>query len=242
MISAVICTANPRLDYLERTVGSVLAQDLETNRWELVIIDNASSAPLDALPLVLENALRVVREERVGLTAAKQRAAREVTGEVIVFVDDDNVLAPDYLRTVAELFDDANVGVVGPAITAEYEIPPPAWFRDPRVEASVVVRSLPNDMLYVSTVPETGTYFPSGAGSCVRRSVLVGYFDSLTAATRVEGRRGDRLSGGEDWDIGLFAIAQGLLVGTCGRLRLTHLIPSKRLERAYLERARGRIS
>jgi len=236
VISAVICTVNPRLDYLERTVKSLLEQDLEKGNWELVVVDNASSRPLETLPVISENALRVVREERVGLTAAKERAAREVAGEVIVFVDDDNVLAPDYLRTVLEIFADANVGVVGPDITAEYETEPPAWFLDPRLEASVVVRRLPNDRLYVSTIPETGTYFPSGAGSCVRRSVLVSYFDSLTAATRVEGRKGKVLSGGEDWDIALFAISQGLLVGTCGRLRLTHLIPNKRLERAYLER------
>lgn len=236
MISAVICTANPRLDYLERTVRSVLDQDLDNHLWELLIVDNASSTPVATLPLFSDRDVRVVREERVGLTAAKERAAREVSGDVVVFVDDDNVLARDYLGVVAEIFADEDVGVVGPAITAEYEVPPPAWFLDPRIEASVVVRSLPNDRTYVSSVPETGTYFPSGAGSCVRRDVLVSYFSSLTAATRVEGRQGKRLSGGEDWDIGLFAIAQGLLVGTCGGLRLTHLIPSKRLERAYLER------
>lgn len=236
MISAVICTANPRVDYFERTVEGLLAQDLDNSRWELLVVDNASVSPVTELPVVSRHGLRVVREERIGLTAAKERAAAEVSGDVVVFVDDDNVLAPDYLRIVEELFGDGRLGVVGGQIEPEYEVDPPAWFLDPRVESSVVVRRLPNDRLYVSTIPQTGFHFPDGAGSCVRRAVLAGYFGSLTEETRVEGRMGTKLSGGEDWDIALYAIDQGYLIGTSGRLRLTHLIPSRRLEPAYLKR------
>ena len=236
MISAVICTANPRRDYFQRVVESVLSQDLDSQQWELLIVDNASASPVAELPVVSQHRLRVVREERVGLTAAKERAAREANGEVVVFVDDDNVLASDYLSTVAELFEDARLGVLGAHIEPEYETEPPGWFLDPRMEASVVVRRLPNQRLYVSSIPETGFYLPAGAGSCVRLSVLTGYFDSLTEETRIEGRLGSKLSGGEDCDIALHAIDQGYLVGTCGKLRLTHLIPSRRLEPAYLTR------
>ncbi len=236
MISAVICTANPRLDYFERAVESVLAQDLEREGWELLIVDNASTSDVSMLPLVGHYGLRVVREERIGLTAAKERAAQEVHGDVVIFVDDDNVLAADYLRRAAELFDDARVGVVGPHIEPEYEVQPPQWFLDPRMESSLVIRRLPNEKLYLSSVPETGLYFPSGAGSCVRRCVLTEYFDSLTENTRVEGRQGEKLSGGEDWDMALFAIDQRYLVGVSGQLRLTHLIPGRRLERGYLSR------
>lgn len=236
MISAVICTVNPRLDYFQRAVESVLCQDLDSQQWELLIIDNASTSPVAALPIVSQHGLQVVREERVGLTAAKERAAREVSGEVVVFVDDDNVLASNYLRTVAELFEDPRLGVVGPHIEPEYEIEPPDWFLDQRLENSVVVRRFPNERLYVSTIPETGFHFPAGAGSCVRLSALTTYFDSLTEETRVEGRLGTKLSGGEDWDMALYAIGQGYLVGTCGKLHLTHLIPSTRLEPAYLSR------
>jgi hypothetical protein len=236
MISVVICTANPRSDYFQRTVESVLSQDLDDEQSELLIIDNASVPPISTFPIVSQHGLRVVREERVGLTAAKERAAREASGEVIVFVDDDNVLASDYTRIVAELFNDPCLGVVGPHIEPEYEVEPPAWFLDPRMEGSVVIRRLPNERLYVSTIPEVGSYFPSGAGSCVRRDLLTEYFDSLTEDTRIEGRQGTKLSGGEDWDMALYAIDQNYLVGTSGKLRVTHLIPSKRLEPAYLSR------
>jgi glycosyltransferase involved in cell wall biosynthesis len=234
MISVVICTANPRVNHIHRAVASVLAQELDETQWELLVIDNASDPSVEELGIITDSRVRVVREPRPGLTAAKERGAREAMGEVIVFVDDDNVLAPDYLTVVGILFESARVGVLGPSIEPEYEVEPPAWFTDPHIESSIVVRRLPNNRLYASTVPETSAYFPSGAGSCVRRDVLTSYFDSLTHETRIEGRLGRRLTGGEDWDIGMYAIAEGYLVGSCGRLRLTHLIPPSRLNPAYL--------
>ena len=40
---------------------------------------------------------RVVHEPEPGLTPARLRALEEVRGELIIFVDDDNVLDPSYL-------------------------------------------------------------------------------------------------------------------------------------------------
>jgi glycosyltransferase involved in cell wall biosynthesis len=42
LISAVICTHNPRRDYLERTLQALKSQTLPLPDWELVIVDNAS--------------------------------------------------------------------------------------------------------------------------------------------------------------------------------------------------------
>ncbi|MEJ7785320.1 MAG: glycosyltransferase [Solirubrobacteraceae bacterium] len=238
MISAVICTKDPRPDHLNRAIESILSQDLAEDRWELLIVDNASSSPVADLAAVRTagDRARVVVEPRPGLTAAKECASRELASDVIVFVDDDNVLSPDYLGVVERIFGHEALGVVGPDVRPEYEEPPPSWFRHPQLEASLVIRQLPNERLYVSTIPKTDSYFPSGAGSCVRGSVLRSYFEELTEETRIEGRVGDRLSGGEDWDIALYAISAGYLVGVSGELRLTHLIPPGRVNERYLTR------
>ena len=37
---------------------------------------------------------------RFGLTYARLRGIKEASGDLLVFVDDDNVLDPDYLETV----------------------------------------------------------------------------------------------------------------------------------------------
>ena len=41
---------------------------------------------------------RHVREDELGLTPARLRGVAEAVAELLVFVDDDNILDPDYLE------------------------------------------------------------------------------------------------------------------------------------------------
>ena len=45
-VSVVICTYNPRMDYLERVLEGLSKQSLPVRQWELVVIDNASTCLL----------------------------------------------------------------------------------------------------------------------------------------------------------------------------------------------------
>ena len=104
MLSVIICTHNPREDYLRRTLEALKGQTLSKTEWELVVIDNASDDLLeDVLDLSWHPAARIVREECLGLTPARIRGLQESVGETLVFVDDDNVLADSYLRTAQKI-------------------------------------------------------------------------------------------------------------------------------------------
>jgi len=46
-ISVVICSHNPRVDYLARMLGALQAQTLPSSDWELLFVDNASSSRLE---------------------------------------------------------------------------------------------------------------------------------------------------------------------------------------------------
>ena len=51
-VSVIICTHNPRSDYLERCLAALSDQTLVKDQWELIIVDNASApekAPRRAL-------------------------------------------------------------------------------------------------------------------------------------------------------------------------------------------------
>ena len=113
MISVIICTHNPREDFLRRTLAALRAQTLPTTRWELLLIDNASEKSLSALwDLSWQPNARHLRENELGLTPARLCGIREAKGELLVFVDDDNILASDYLAATAELFSKrADLGV-----------------------------------------------------------------------------------------------------------------------------------
>jgi len=41
-VSVIVCTHNPRLEYLSRTLEALREQMLPKGEWELLVIDNAS--------------------------------------------------------------------------------------------------------------------------------------------------------------------------------------------------------
>ena len=106
LLSLIICTHNPRSEYLNRVLTSLKLQALPRSQWELILIDNASNIVLASeIDLSWHSYGRHVREEKLGLTNARLRAFKEASAEILVFVDDDNVLNPDYLQNTVEILE-----------------------------------------------------------------------------------------------------------------------------------------
>ena len=62
-------------------------------------MDNRSDEPLaDRIDLSWHPDAHIVREDTLGLTPARLRGIRESKGDLLVFVDDDNVLDVDFLE------------------------------------------------------------------------------------------------------------------------------------------------
>jgi glycosyltransferase involved in cell wall biosynthesis len=108
-VSVILCTHNPRDDYLGRVLIGLRSQTLSFQHWEFLLIDNASNEPLaDRFDLDWHPNGRHIREDELGLTQARLRGSSEAVAELLLFVDDDNVLDPDefpiYPQAVAKLF------------------------------------------------------------------------------------------------------------------------------------------
>src|SRR6516162_1217058 len=100
--SVILCTHNPRPDYLSRVLAALRGQTLPAEQWEFLLVDNASERPLAEIwDIFWHPSGRHIRENELGLTAARLRGIRESGGDLLVFVDDDNVLAPDFLERAA---------------------------------------------------------------------------------------------------------------------------------------------
>src|SRR6266481_6144767 len=103
-LSVITCAHNPRPGYLQQVIDALRIQTLGKERWEYLLIDNASTEPLAAsVDLSWHPKASHIREETTGLTPARLRGIQEAMGEVLVFVDDDNVLDTDYLEQVLRL-------------------------------------------------------------------------------------------------------------------------------------------
>jgi len=233
-ISVITCSHNPRPDYLQQVLDALRAQTLDRQCWEYLLIDNASDKPLN-VDLSWHPRARQLREEKLGLTHARLRGIRESHGELLVFVDDDNVLDADFLNETL------NIAKVWPALGAwsgqtrpGFEVDPPAWTK--RYWGNLVIRSLEKDSW--SNLPHLPETMPCGAGLCVRRSVAAHYAGLHGSGKRrfVLDRIGDSLVSAGDNDLAACACDLNLGVGLFVSLKLTHLIPAVRLQEDYLLR------
>jgi hypothetical protein len=236
VISVILCTHNPRKDYLERTLGSLESQAVDHSQWELIVVDNASDERLEkSLNLSWHRRARVVRENELGLTPARLRGIRESSGEVLVFVDDDNVLDADYLSGVKQITSSRPfLGSWSGRVEPEFESAPPEWTK--RYWGNLVIRDVTRDAWSNVYLDDRTT--PLGAGLCVRRPVALEYLrlhDEGIRTFRMD-RAGQNLVSGGDNDLAACAIDLGLACGVIASLHLKHLIPPERLTEEYLLR------
>ncbi|MEG3880011.1 glycosyltransferase [Microcoleus sp. herbarium7] len=106
-ISVVMPVYNPQIDFLSSAIGSVIAQ-VYTN-WELCIADDRSTDSTVAETLKNwaakdDRILLKFRSENGNISAATNSAAALATGEIILFLDNDDELTPDALGEVALYF------------------------------------------------------------------------------------------------------------------------------------------
>ncbi len=236
MISVVICSHNPRPHFLKRTLDALKAQTLSTADWELLLIDNVSKEPLtDRFNLSWHPRARHLVETTLGIAPARARGIRESRGDLIQFVDDDNVLAADYLARAAEIGQTHPwLGVWGGQLIGEFEVEPPSWAR-PHLRM-LAIRELTRD--HWGNSIDNFEAVPPTAGMCLRRHVGQAWVEKLAGnPVRIGlGRKGESLGAAEDSDLAFTACDLGLGTGVFVRLRLTHLISKERLELSYFER------
>lgn len=241
-LTVIICTHNPRQDYLTRVIAALQQQTLAPAAWNLLLIDNASNQPVESwLTLDWHPQARLVVETTLGLTAARQRAFREVQTPTLVFVDDDNVLSPDYLEQVIALLDrHPQVGAMGGKCLPEFERPPAEWFQE--IQIPMGLRDFGDTEQLCHWGPSEPKQYPSfapiGAGLVVRKAAMQAYCRALETDARhlALGRTGASLTSGEDNDMMLTLLEQGWAVGYFPQISLLHLIAARRLEVDYLRR------
>lgn len=250
-VSVIICTHNPREDYLRRTLEALRKQTLAVERWELLLIDNASARPLKAAEVKSEKVekwesgkvetwegvkvdlgwhprARVVREDEVGLTAARLRAFREAKSELLVFVDDDNALFADYLESGLEIASQwPCLGAWGCQYFSEYDNG-----KNYSREQDVWSSRLETDLW--TSLPDRRAA-PFGGGMFLRKAVADEYQRKCATEPlrKLLDRAGSSLSSYGDFDIAFTACDIGLGIGRFHKLRLIHLIPAVRLTPEY---------
>lgn len=242
LLSVIICTHNPRQDYINSVIEALKQQSLTTASWELLLIDNASDeALITNIDLSWHPAARYIREEQLGLTPARLRGIREAKAETLVFVDDDNVLDPDYLEVAWQISEDWEMlGAWGGQTKPGFEETPPYWTKN--YWQMLGIRQFDRDRW--SNLLHQHETTPCGAGMCIRKIVAERYAHEVhNNPKRLSlDRKGGSLISCGDADLAFTACEMGLGTGLFVGLQLTHLMPKHRLEEEYLLKLREAMS
>jgi GT2 family glycosyltransferase len=103
---SVVVPTHDRSDHLTSCLHSLLA--LHYPRYEIIIVDNAPTtvATLELVQQVQEEAahLHYIREDRPGVSWARNRGIASAKGEIIAFTDDDVVVDAHWLTELVRAF------------------------------------------------------------------------------------------------------------------------------------------
>lgn len=133
-ISVAICTLN-RAGYLRKALQSLSKQTLDTDLYEVLVVDNNSTDQTKEVATEdfshLPN-LRYLFEPILGLSQARNTAWKQASGEYIAYLDDDAIASPQWLETILEIFNTRKPqpGCVGGKVEPIWEKPRPAWLSD----------------------------------------------------------------------------------------------------------------
>ena len=157
----------------------------------------------------------------LGLSYARNAGLAEARGEIICYLDDDAVAAPDWLENIGQAFDQyPEAGVIGGPIVLRKPNPLPRWW----LPGSDVHWSGFTPPYASFTWVEHWSKYPIGANWCARRSALqeVGGF-----RTRY-GRRGPSYKSSEEILAAELIRQAGYLVGVEPRAWVTHNVDPSR--------------
>jgi glycosyltransferase involved in cell wall biosynthesis len=233
-IAVIICTHNPRMDCLNRVLSALKLQSFPLDKWELLVVDNASDRILkDVVDLEWHPNARHLREERLGKIYALMTGFRESQSELIITFDDDTIPAGDYLEKAVTISSNwSRLGAWGGQVNLEFDGAIPEWTRE--YWWCFGDRHFNTD--HWANLHYLNESTPCGGGMCLRRCVALKYMEETKRdpLRQTLGRFGKGVGGSEDSDLALVSCDLGLGTGTFAGLCVTHIVQASRVQEPYL--------
>jgi glycosyltransferase involved in cell wall biosynthesis len=230
-VSVIICCYNSSLRIIQ-TLKHLAVQKTNDLAWEVIVVDNnCTDNTVHVVTKFVEThpnlPLKVVTEPIPGLSYARERGVLESRFETIVFCDDDNWLDADYVHNAFNLMNsDHSIGILGGNIKAEFDGDEPAWFGEYAGGYAIGEQAKPNARILEDRK------WVYGAGTVIRKELFVRLKD-LSIDLMLIGRKGKKLSAGDDSELCSIACILGYRVAASSSLNLKHFIPANRLKIEY---------
>jgi glycosyltransferase involved in cell wall biosynthesis/GT2 family glycosyltransferase len=126
-VSVVICAFTlDRLDVLSESIESVKGQTRPAH--EIVLVIDHSSELLAEAERRWPDIAHVSNREKQGLSGARNTGVAEASGDVVAFLDDDAIAAPDWLARLSAAYADPDILGAGGTVRSLWLEGRPDWF------------------------------------------------------------------------------------------------------------------
>ena len=133
IITAVICTRD-KAHFLDKCIKSLLRQNLDREKYEILVVDNSSTDTTDDVIKYFENeaTIRSVYEPVAGLSRARNTGWKNAKGQYVGYIDDDAVAEVSWLESALWCFENLSPipDWVGGPIYLEWETNCPDWINE----------------------------------------------------------------------------------------------------------------
>jgi GT2 family glycosyltransferase len=112
LVSVIIPVYN-RADEIHKCLDALANQTYPDELFEILVVDDYSTDNLKSVVGKYKKVRYVLNDLEFCLPAARNKGVQKAKGEVIIFLDDDSVVGPDYIQNTVNVFNDfENVGGV----------------------------------------------------------------------------------------------------------------------------------
>lgn len=232
MFSVIICTYN-RDKFLYDALLHVAENDFPHKEYEIVLVNNNSTDNTENECLRFAEEFPDVQfryfvETKQGLSHARNRGIDESHGEVLIFLDDDSFVKPDYLSNLKKQFEKhPETMAFGGKITPRFESgETPKWLcRWTYSWVSAIDKG--NKVVLFE-----GNSFPIGANMGFRKTCI----DQCGQFNTELGRKKKNLMAGEEKDLFNRLKERNMPILYFPNIQVEHMIPPQRTTSNYIVR------
>lgn len=101
--------------YLAKCLDSLICQELKPEEYEIIVVNDGSTDNSEEISRQYEEKysnIKVVRQKNQGLSGARNTGIKLAHGKYIQFVDSDDYLQPNVLKTLVEKMESDNLDVL----------------------------------------------------------------------------------------------------------------------------------